>query len=159
MLSEDGIEEARWELTLSADVRYVGQGYELTIPWPALDIDESSLSGTIAAFHDAHRERFLHADPLEAVEFVTLRVAARGRLDRPRPVDHRAAGETELASTQRLYLDGSWQDVPVRCRSNLTSGSPLLGPALIEEDFTTILVSSGWQVEMRQSGDLVARQV
>ena len=38
------------------------------------------------------------------------------------------------------------------------SGNSVDGPLLIAEEFTTILLSSGWQVEMRPTGDLVAER-
>lgn len=160
VLGGDGIDEGLWELTLSTDMRYKGQGYELMIPWVGLDIDEASLAASVAVFHEAHRARFLHADPSEPVEIVTLRVAARGRLERPVVADHKPPLEGEEAPTShRLYIDGKWLSVPVHKRSAMAVGAVLEGPLLIEEDFTTILVSSGWRVEMHPTGDLVAERI
>ena len=157
-LRADGIDEKLWEVVLSADMRYVGQGYELTIPWSGLEIDEASLVMAEAAFHDAHRARFLHADPSEPVEIVTLRVAARGRLERPAAVDHDPPSKAEAATSHRLYAGGEWLDSPVYRRSGMAPGAVVDGPLLIEEDFTTILVLSGWRVGMRPTGDLVAER-
>jgi N-methylhydantoinase A len=157
-LGADGIDEEFWELTLSADMRYVGQGYELTIPWSGLDLHNDSLAACIAAFHEAHRARFLHADESEPVEIVTLRVAARGRLERPRAVAPDLPSTTGDTTDHPVYIDGEWLDLPVHSRSEMMSGNSVDGPLLIAEEFTTILVSSGWQVEMRPTGDLVAER-
>ena len=157
-LGADGIDKEFWELTLSADMRYVGQGYELTIPWSGLDLHNDSLAACIAAFHEAHRARFLHVDESEPVEIVTLRVAARGRLERPRAVAPDLPSTTGDTTDHPVYIDGEWLDLPVHSRSEMMSGNSVDGPLLIAEEFTTILVSSGWQVEMRPTGDLVAER-
>lgn len=158
-LGADGIDEELWELTLSADTRYVGQGYELTIPWSGLDLNKDSLAACIAAFHEAHRARFLHADESEPVEIVTLRVEARGRLERPGAVAPILPSTEGEATEHSVYSDGEWRDLPVRRRSHLATGKDYAGPLLITEEFTTILVSSGWRVELRETGDLVAERV
>jgi N-methylhydantoinase A len=55
----------------SADLRYVGQSYELNVPWPA---------GT--RFHRAHKRVYGYSRPDRDVEVVTIRV--RAKLSTPR---------------------------------------------------------------------------
>lgn len=157
-LGADGIDGEFWELTLSADARYVGQGYELTIPWSGLELDKDSLATCIAAFHEAHRARFFHADESEPVEIVTLRVEARGRLERPDAVAPILPSIEGKTTEHSVYLDGEWRDLPVHSRSQMATGRGYAGPLLITEEFTTILVSSGWRLELRETGDLVAER-
>ena len=157
-LDADGIEQDLWDLTLSADMRYVGQGYELTVPWDGLSVDEDVLNVAVADFHAAHRARFLHADPSEPVEIVTLRVAARGRLERPDMVQDLVPASDAKSLRHEIYANGAWHEVDMLRRSDLRPGSPLKGPLLITEEFTTILLLSNWRVEMHPTGNLIAER-
>ena len=155
-LDADGIEQDFWNLTLSVDMRYVGQGYELTIPWNGLDVEEDALASAVADFHTAHRSRFLHADLSEPVEIVTLRVAARGQLERPAMTEDLASPSDVKPKRHRVYFDGFWHDVDILHRSHLQPGLPRMGPLLITEEFTTILLLPNWRVEMHPTGNLIA---
>ena len=72
------------QIELAADMRYKGQAFELMIP--ATDrqantsFDRGMLDGLVEAFHETHRQRFSYANPGAAVEIVSLRVSAIGRL-------------------------------------------------------------------------------
>jgi N-methylhydantoinase A len=70
-MAAEGVTDDRLELRLSADMRYAGQSYELTVLY-------DGLAQTVARFHAAHMQRFSHADERLSVELVTLRVKAVG---------------------------------------------------------------------------------
>ncbi|MSP67957.1 MAG: hydantoinase/oxoprolinase family protein [Alphaproteobacteria bacterium] len=156
LLRADGVTEELSEVALAADMRYLGQGYELTVPLPAGTVDAGTINQSVQAFHAAHRQRFLHADEGEPVEFVTLRATARGRLAKPA---ERPRLETATAPSHRrrpVYIDGAWRETAVHDRSSLALGARITGPALIEEAYTVILLSDGWCLAAGPSGDLLA---
>jgi N-methylhydantoinase A len=90
------------------------------------------------------------------VEIVTLRVTATGRLPRvkeeqtPLP----AGGRGRLR--RRVFLDGAWCEIDIVHRAELRE--PLAGPALVEEEYTTMFVADGWTCGPEEGGDLVARR-
>ena len=93
LLTQDGLPREQWEMRLSADLRYHGQAFELVVPWTAPEDgapDAAALATLVADFHAMHRQRFSYANPEDAVELVTLRMAAVGRL--PRRGDRGAGG-------------------------------------------------------------------
>ena len=79
----DGIEPASRQFDLSADLRYRGQAFELTVPWGEVPIDEGGIGEISLRFHAHHAQRFSYANPEDTVELVTLRLAAIGRMPRP----------------------------------------------------------------------------
>ena len=60
------------------DLRYVGQGYELKIPFPAGTVTEDGLKGVWEAFHAAHRAEYGHAFPASPIEVALRRASATG---------------------------------------------------------------------------------
>src|SRR6185369_3515127 len=65
-------------VTRSVDARYVGQGYELTVPVPAGRLDAAALDRVRAAFDEIYAARYGYAQPAEPVEVVTWKLSAVG---------------------------------------------------------------------------------
>jgi N-methylhydantoinase A len=135
----------------SADVRYVGQSYELTV---AAD----DLGDLERLFHAAHEQRYSYRMEGEPVEIVALRVTAtrpRAEIDLTEGV---AAGEV-VGSTRRACFDGSWSEVPVMDRSRMGVGSEVSGPCIVELAGSTCLVGPAWAGAVDETGTLVLDQV
>ena len=155
LLDADGVERDRQALDLLADMRYRGQAFELVVPWEGA-ADEAGLQAAVAAFHDMHRQRFSYSNPGDPVDIVTLRLSATGRLDAPRPGRTEAAAAGGRGPHQRPVFLGGWQDVGVVHRKDVAG--PMPGPLLIEEDYTTVLLTEGWTAEPGPCGALIARR-
>ena len=157
LLEQDGIAPERRAFQLAADMRYHGQAFELVIAWGDVTPDAAALARLEAAFHALHEQRFSYANPADAVEIVTLRLTATGKLPavtlaRPAP----AAGEA-APQKRPMFLDGAWRDVAVHRREALSGA--VAGPALIEEAYTTVFVGAGWRCAPAPGGDLMAERV
>ena len=155
LLERDGIRPDAQSVRLAADMRYRGQAFELTVPWDAAEPDPGNLARLIGAFHDMHERRYAHADPTAPVEIVTLRATALGTLPRPE-IRPPAVEPGPAKGTRRAFLGGGWLDLPVRDRDRLGGGTT--GPAIIEEQHTTLLIPQGWVAEVASDGSLVARR-
>ena len=131
------------QLRAAADLRYVGQSFELLIPFE--DPDELA-----EAFHAEHERRYGHADPDRPVQLVTLRAAA------VRPgaeVQLAAAGEVSR-SRRRIRWDGEDVEAQVLSGTGLPAGEKVQGPAVVEFPETTCLVPPGWAGEADEQGVL-----
>jgi N-methylhydantoinase A/oxoprolinase/acetone carboxylase beta subunit len=132
-------------LSRLADVRYVGQSYEITVPWNAKDPG--------APFHAAHQRTYGFSDPSRAIEIVTVRVRAKIETQKPRMRDSdlvkSLSGQTGEAR-RRIRFSGRWRTVPVCGRAGFGS-KPRRGPLLIADYGSTTLVPDGWRVS-RSSG-------
>jgi len=76
-LRDEGFAPESIQLRRALDLRYLGQGYELTTPIEPGPIDPLAIR---AAFDAEHERQFGHAAPDRAVEVVSYRVAAIGRV-------------------------------------------------------------------------------
>ena len=159
LLARDGITGRQRAFRLSMDLRYPGQAYELPVQWLQPLPDEIGLAAAIRDFHALHEAQFAHSEPAVTPEVVTVRLAAVGRLKRPRARPYRVDDEA-LAETQRqLYIDGNWREVPVYRRERLPAGAEIDGPGLVEEVHSTLLIPPGWRARVVDSGALVASRV
>jgi N-methylhydantoinase A/oxoprolinase/acetone carboxylase beta subunit len=148
-LNEDHVPADRRAVSISADLRYTGQAFELSVPWDSL-----------AAFHSAHRQRFSYANPQDAVEIVALRAVATGLLPKHQPTfAHRPDLRLARKAKRRVFVGDDWSDVPVWDRDAIGPEELIEGPAVIEEAFATHWVAAGWTCALGEAGALVARRV
>jgi N-methylhydantoinase A len=143
----------------AADMRYVGQSYEIDVP---VDLDSLTPGGgtaLLAGFHRAHERAFGHADREAPAEIVNLRVQLRA--ERPRvPLEELPAGEAAPAprGRRRIWLDGRPTEARVFDRGALGRGARLEGPAIVEQPDTTVLVPGGHVGEVDRFGNLMIRR-
>ncbi len=156
LLAADGVAVDRQALDLAADMRYRGQAFELVVPWRGA-VDAGGLAAATEAFHDMHRQRFSYANPADPVDIVTLRLSATGRLSTSEP--GRAGAPLAVGARPQhcrpVFLDG-WRSVGVVHRSQVARS--MRGPLLIEEDYTTVLLTEDWSIEPGAEGALIARR-
>jgi N-methylhydantoinase A len=131
---------ARW-----ADARYVGQGYELTVPVPPGPLDARALGTLRAAFDDVYAARYGYASPAEPVEIVTWKLSAVGGSPRVALAKAVARGGESRKGSRKAYFPETrgYVDCPVYDRYALAPGSSLTGPAIIEERESTTVLPPG----------------
>jgi N-methylhydantoinase A/oxoprolinase/acetone carboxylase beta subunit len=133
-------------LERSADLRYLGQSYEINVSFTG------SFAACAARFHREHAKLYGYSNPGRELEVVTIRVRARRPLPKPRlKAAHSVAGRP---ATRRVFVDGSWRDLKVWNREHL-GGTTRSGPALILDYGSTTLVPPGWRFHLDRSGSLL----
>lgn len=159
LLDEDQIPAGQRRIELAMDLRYRGQGFELTIPWPEARVTRDGLAVGCERFHETHLLRFSHNSPLAPLELVTVRVSGRGILPKPSLPMPTWDEASPPPTKRRVFLDGRWQMVSAIERTVITPGSPIEGPALISEEFSTILLPEAWELGADPGGDLIGRRL
>ncbi len=129
-----------------ADMRYVGQGYELKVPLSAGRIGEPELASVWKQFHTMHKREYGHAFEGNPMEIVNIRISGLGRLPKikpPRPPHGHALAAAEVKKGQCLFrMDGKLRgfDTQFYRRHCLPVGAQLGGPAiLLQKDSTTVV--------------------
>src|SRR6185295_11233150 len=79
-MRRDGVAPAAVRVSRIAELRYVGQSYELQIPLPDGPVGSATLAACAERFHAAHAAIYGQSDPDGAVEMVSLRVQHRAAL-------------------------------------------------------------------------------
>jgi N-methylhydantoinase A len=151
-LHEVGAQSKEAMVSLYTDLRYEGQSYELTVP-----LELSSMARAVQAFHEAHQQRYGYSITDQPAELVNLRM--RTTVLQPKPVGLLPPDLTLNIphSEVEIYLSGEMQRVPVFARSSLESEQPVPSPCLIYQPDTTLLIESGWQVQVDGQSNLIGR--
>lgn len=139
-----------------ADMRYIGQGSEITVALPD-DIGEASVRG---AFETAYKALFARTPPGAAIQFVALRLSVSapmagsgGSLQLPR---HPAAAARKglrpvfFPDVGKTLLTQVWD------RYALEPGACVEGPAVFEEDESTFIVGPGASARLLSDGSILA---
>ena len=148
------VDQARQELggdamlTRTADLRYRGQSYELTVP------ADGDLSTTVERFHALHLRRYGYAHRGKGVELITLGLRARLPAPYRLPRFSPAPGQPWIGVQPVWFADG-WRDVPVLQRARLVPATLVEKPALIVQEDTTVLVPPRWRGMVDEWGSLV----
>jgi N-methylhydantoinase A len=135
MLAAIGIERA-------LDLRYAGQGYEITIPCE-YPLDADSIARLRTRFDETHKQMFGHTAPDEPVEIVSYRLRGVGRVPPVVLPKHRSEGHSlkdALRETRQARFNGKTTDCPVYQRERLDVGIAFAGPAIVDQlDATTVI--------------------
>ena len=159
--SDDGLTAAQVAFARSADLRYVGQGYELRVTIPPGTLDEAKLGTAFEAFHQLHEAEYGHAFRQSTIEIVNIRVAGVGGMPKigTPTVPHGpslAAARTKTARCQ-FRVDGRLQtfDTAVYQRHLLPFDAPIAGPAVILQTDSTTVIPPGWAATAEPGGNLI----
>ena len=146
----------------TADMRYQGQEHTVTVPLPS-DLTASGARSTIKqAFDAAYAQQFSHNAPDQDAEFVTIRVAVLGELQKPQLATAIPAGgkthspQAIRGTRQVLFADASDRvDARVYDRAFLLAGNVIEGPAVIDEHASTTVIGPTDQLTVNSYGHLV----
>ena len=132
----------------TADLRYEGQSFELSVPVDG----EFDPAGTREKFHAAHERAYGYRVD-EAVEIVNLRTTARVERGVESTV-YEPTGDAERG-TRTAHFDGDPHDATVYDRRALAPGRTVEGPAVLEQNESTAVVPPAWTGEIGSDGTLV----
>ncbi len=146
-----------------ADMRYVGQAYEVRVPVTVLDsaLGETAIRQAIKMFHRAHDDRFGYEyEGRHAVEIVNIGATGFGRFPRLRLASaDRTAPDwaSALRETRRGVFRGTGEvEISVYERDRAPLNVPLEGPAVIEQYDSTFVLDPGWRAVLDDAGQIIA---
>ena len=159
IFAKDRVPASKVTMLRQGDLRYVGQGYELKIDFPAGDISATSLEPVWQAFHARHRAEYGHAFEASAIEIVTVKVRGIGEVEKLGvPSVYTGAAEARqigagscvfrvndvLAAYETPYFD----------RTSLPVGCEFHGPAILLQTDSTTVVPPGWTYHADRFGNV-----
>ena len=159
ILSE-GVPAERITIARSADVRYVGEGYEVNVVIPLSLTGQEATNFMWDDFHRVHNETFgFHYQGIQDVELVNLRIQAVGEVQRPTDLKVIAAssGDSPEPSSRRpvYWREDGWVECDIYDRESFGSDQQVSGPAVIEEYGSTVVVPARWTVCCDRYGNLI----
>lgn len=149
-MDEEGIGRGSVVMEHLLDVRYVGQSYELMIPFG---------DDFVHKFHQAHEKNYGYKDTNKNLEIVNIRVRARGVPEKPslekKPYGGQRAQEEALLKYETIIFDSKEIHTPVYQRQRLLPGNRIPGPALVVEYTSTTVIPPFARAEVDEFGNLL----
>ena len=140
--------------TIALDMRYRGQGFELTLAVTMEDLQSGTVEQLSQRFHDFHRQRYGHATPDEPVEIVTYRLTLSKPFDAPSRL-RSPSGDEPRFDYAPITVAGKETNCRFYWRPSLPAQFTGDGPLVIEEPTATTYVAPGWRVRVDESTNLL----
>jgi N-methylhydantoinase A len=162
LLTRSGVDPATIGIAHSADVRYIGQGHEVTIPFPSTPLGPCSRQTIVDAFNDTYARLFGRvADglPLEVINWRTVVSGPAPSLDLRRPELGQPTGRSALKGHRPVYFPqyADYRDTPVYDRYELGPGATVTGPAIVEERESTAVLGPSAVGTVDEFANLIVR--
>jgi N-methylhydantoinase A len=158
-LINDGFNEEEIDVYRSMEMRYLGQIHECTVNIETFDIDNETIEKVKDAFHKRHEELYTYSELQSPVELVNIESTLYGRIDRPAPskIESDTLLKDAIKSSRNLIFSNSGESIktPVYDGNFLSDGHQIDGPAVVEEDTTTLVIEPGWLLKLHKSGTYI----
>ena len=144
-VSEEGLDVMELRLKQQIDLRYLHQGYHLTVDGPDGEITQTHKQPIKAAFDDLHRRTYGASAPEEDAELVTLRVVSEVPVPHLRLPRITAGRVADARIDERPLYDlttAEFANAYVYDRARLGADDRIAGPAIVEQyDSTTVVLA------------------
>ena len=151
-MSEQSIETSSLKYICRLQIRYDGSDSALSIKFDSID-------KLIIAFEDAHRTRFgfISKEKQLIVESIQVETVSKSELI----VQNKTRNTNtvhKLLATKQVVMNGKSQETAFYNRDQVATEIPLLGPAVIVENTSTIIIEPGWQAELSANNDFILKR-
>ena len=157
----DGAALSRVSFERFADVRYVGQGYELRVAVPQGQLDIPALDNIIDRFHRQHELEYGHFFVDSPIEIVTIRVVGIGRAQKIHAAASSGSGSLQAAlvktqpSVFRVHTELRSLDTAFYRREQLPVDEVVAGPAVILQIDSTTVIPPDCTFQLDTHGNLL----
>ena len=152
VLERSGLAASDISYQRSADMRYVGQGHEVSVPLPDGILGKGDIPRVVSSFEQTYRTLYARRGPDVPLEVINWRVIASGprpKMDFSMPLGASIRDEAAKVLRPAYFPEsGCFVDTPVYNRYALASGTTLSGPAIIEERESTLIVGPRGQARV-----------
>lgn len=142
-----------------ADMRYAGQGHEITISIPAGELGPASIPEIQANFLAEYTRKYNRTIEDIEMEMVTWRVVVSGKTPALQPKqNYPVNGQSALKGSRAAYFDGAGKsavECPVYSRYHLRPGSEFDGPAIIEEQESTTIIGMNTRIRVDEYKNII----
>jgi N-methylhydantoinase A len=140
--------EGRLVFSLTAEMRFVGQAFEVPVPFEEAELESLDAEGVRRRFGEAHqRVYFFGGEAAKPIEFVSFRFGVTAPL-RELPLLAETEAAAGSARAIRVFDGKVWRDAQLLHRRSLSAKQRLAGPALIEDPTSTLYVPDGWSARL-----------
>lgn len=161
-LAEQKVVLERVYLLRSADLCYVGQSFEVNVPFPEMTDPETELAtaAMVEWFHRRYAALYGYADAGAPVRMLEARLQIVGVAARPGPgaVPRGGGRKAGAAGRRRVRENGEEREAAVWRRQDLRTGEVHEGPLIVEQYDSTAYVPAGFALTVDARGNLVGER-
>ena len=155
LLAADGVARDRIELVRTAQMRYVGQSYEVETPMPNTTLTAADIPAIVATFHQCHAQEYGVSSEDFAPALVGLGVTATGKMDAPPPVTVGASGRAAVKGERQIYFDRAWHTSKVYDGHALLPQAQVVGPSIVEYEHACAVLPPNTVATVDAYGNLI----
>lgn len=153
LLDREGVQKERRSFEFSIDMRYHRQNFELNIPISSGKIDADILKQAFEDFHAEHHRSYGYCNENAVVQFVSYRVSAIGKIDKPEMTPEALHVETfmpEKIEVRNILFQQQKEYIktPVYNRADFVPGQKIKGPCIVEQMDSTVVVPMKWTIHV-----------
>ncbi len=151
-LHAEGFADADIYAERSVEMKYVDQVHECRVEIPRFSIDATTIADIEDAFHRRHEALYTYCERDNVAELINVEVSVFGRspeLARPEAEPTEAGRPDPDATRACLFAEyGDYRPTPVFAAASLRVGDVVDGPAVVDEESTTIVVFPASMLEL-----------
>ena len=149
-LLAEGVEEGRVMMERYLDMRYLGQSYEILVPF-----DDHMIEN----FHRLHEKTYGHCNLAGTVEIVNIRLRAKGWHEKPALQKYPMVSDPSCAEAvigeRPVVFDGRNVTTRIVARDQLKCGQQVDGPAILVEYSSTVVLPPFSSCNVDEYGNLI----
>jgi N-methylhydantoinase A len=151
-MRDEGVAPHEVQISRFVDMSYVGQSFELIVPFTPNFVDE---------FHRRHEQRYGYEDSSRPTQVVNVRmrvVGPSGTVYRAaKTLEHSGDARQAQVDSIRMFVNGQWQEAPIYDRQPLQPGDRFHGPALVVEYSATSVVPADFAARIDSQHNIILR--
>lgn len=163
ILQSEGVASDLIELRFGADIRYIGQFDEVEVPLNFQGrLSPAALDQAIQEFERIHEQLNGYVMPGEPTELINLRLTALGHTAKPTIFETSSGGEDPghaLKGTREAFFDGFPDKTNVFDGLLLKRDNRVIGPAIVEQPTTTVVLLPGYELWVDPQGNYVIEPI
>ena len=146
-------------IEVSADMQYPRTAFELNTAIPDDKWRQGTSKQIADLFHRQHERLYGFRDDESPVDVTTIRLRATGRVPRVELVTLEAGPTAKPVGERKVFHDGQWSTAAVYQRSDLRPATSIKGPAVVEQEDSTVWVLPGWTATTDDFGTMRINRV
>jgi N-methylhydantoinase A len=155
-MSEENLFDFNTTHYMSADMNYVGQAFQVEVPIEERWISKDKLGDMEEAFHQIHERIYGHKDEHAPTQIMNLRLTLVGSFEKPKLKKlPKVIDSPKPISSRTIYYDRRSWKADVYQRKDFMYGTIVDGPAIVEEDESTVVILDSYTGSVDEYGNIL----
>ncbi len=161
-LKAQGVLEKALAYKYLFEIRYEDQHHTLPVHFRGEELNECNVKELLDEFHKLHDKKYGYYEKNQECTLISIRLEMwEESLSKPSQIKRQATSVESLKPKYRKVCfegKGTYSEIPVYKEKELSQNTVIIGPALIEKDYTSIFINPRFQGSLNEYGDFILRK-